>query len=280
MPRSAAALPLAALRRCDAGLAVRSRASGYPRRGRCGTSPLASVRMSSWRCAAAGRTVPQLPRLPLVASHLPVPLISGFHQDARRSERSPEIARGILFRAVPKSWRRRRSLGCAAIQPITADYIRQSRPRSASQDIFCSPRLTIPRERMTAEWGFPVLRCSHNPYCCWSATAGCVSQPNWAGRTAAAGQSIETAQSAGDLGTRGVAAREGGRGFRCPNGEAPALGVTGSVSTFSRSTPTATPRPVNRFRKSVTDGPANGTRAGRLRYRRIRHSASRTSAQR
>ena len=40
-------------------------------------------------------------------SHLPGPLISSFHYDALAAARAraPDLARGILFRAVPKHWR-------------------------------------------------------------------------------------------------------------------------------------------------------------------------------
>jgi glycerophosphoryl diester phosphodiesterase len=51
-------------------------------------------------------------------SHLPAPLISSFLQDALSAaqERVPSIARGILFRAVPRNWRvLAEKLGCAAI---------------------------------------------------------------------------------------------------------------------------------------------------------------------
>src|SRR4029077_14981647 len=56
--------------------------------------------------------------LRLWPSHLPAPLISSFHQDALAAARAraPEVARGILFRAVPRNWSAvAESLDCAAI---------------------------------------------------------------------------------------------------------------------------------------------------------------------
>jgi glycerophosphoryl diester phosphodiesterase len=50
--------------------------------------------------------------------HLPEPLISSFLEEALSAarERAPSIARGLLFRAVPKNWRvLAEKLGCATI---------------------------------------------------------------------------------------------------------------------------------------------------------------------
>jgi glycerophosphoryl diester phosphodiesterase len=60
-------------------------------------------------------------------SELPAPLISSFLCDALAAARAhvPEIARGLLFRAVPKNWRDLASrLGCATIH---ADHRRLDR---------------------------------------------------------------------------------------------------------------------------------------------------------
>jgi len=123
---SAAALPLAALRRCDAGIwycpgfkgeRIPTLADAVALLGAIGVG--ANVELKAVRgCGAetGAAAAEQLCRL--WPSHLPAPLISSFHQDALAAARAraPGIARGILFRAVPKNWRAvAESLGCAAI---------------------------------------------------------------------------------------------------------------------------------------------------------------------
>jgi glycerophosphoryl diester phosphodiesterase len=87
------------------------------------------------RAAETGRVVAEmLARLwPL---ELPAPLISSFLPEALSAARTrtPEIARGILFRIIPKNWRAHAErLGCATIHadhrrlhPATVAEIRRS----------------------------------------------------------------------------------------------------------------------------------------------------------
>jgi glycerophosphoryl diester phosphodiesterase len=141
---SAAALPLAALRRCDAGAwcgpgfkgeRIPTLADAVALLGEIGIGANVELKAVRGREAETGAAAAAM-LCRLWPSHLPVPLISSFHQDALAAARarSPGIARGILFRAVPKNWRAvAESLGCAAIHadhrrlhPAIAAEIRQS----------------------------------------------------------------------------------------------------------------------------------------------------------
>jgi glycerophosphoryl diester phosphodiesterase len=141
---SAAALPLAALRRCDAGAwcgpgfkgeRIPTLADAVALLGEIGIGANVELKAVRGREAETGAAAAAM-LCRLWPSHLPVPLISSFHQDALAAARarSPGIARGILFRAVPKNWRAvAESLGCAALHadhrrlhPAIAAEIRQS----------------------------------------------------------------------------------------------------------------------------------------------------------
>ncbi len=123
---SAAALPLAALRRCDAGAwwgpgykgeRIPTLADAVALLGEIGIGANVELKAVRGREAETGAAVAaMLSRL--WPSHLAMPLISSFHQDALAAAlaHSPGITRGILFRSVPKNWRSiSESLGCAAI---------------------------------------------------------------------------------------------------------------------------------------------------------------------
>ena len=131
---SAAALPLAALRSYDAGAwygpgfkgeRIPTLADAVALLGAIGVG--ANVELKAVRGREAETGVAAAAMLcRLWPSHLPV-LISSFHQGALAAARAraPEIARGILFHAVPKNWRAvAESLGCAAIH---ADHRRLRR---------------------------------------------------------------------------------------------------------------------------------------------------------
>jgi len=131
---SAAALPLAALCSCDAGTwygpgfkgeRIPTLADAVALLGAIGVG--ANVELKAVRGREAETGVAAAAMLcRLWPSHLPV-LISSFHQGALAAARAraPEIARGILFHAVPKNWRAvAESLGCAAIH---ADHRRLRR---------------------------------------------------------------------------------------------------------------------------------------------------------
>jgi glycerophosphoryl diester phosphodiesterase len=140
----AAALPLAALRRCDAGAwrgpgfkgeRIPTLAEAVALLGEIGIGANVELKAVRGRAAETGTAAAAM-LCRLWPSHLPVPLISSFHQDALAAARarSPGIARGILFRSVPKHWRAvAESLGCAAIHvdhrrlhPAIVAEIRQS----------------------------------------------------------------------------------------------------------------------------------------------------------
>jgi glycerophosphoryl diester phosphodiesterase len=140
----AAALPLAALRRCDAGAwwgpgfkgeRIPTLADAVALLGEIGVGANVELKAVRGRAAETGAAAAAM-LCRLWPSHLPVPLISSFRQDALEAARarSPGIARGILFRAVPKNWRAvAESLGCVAIhadhrrlRPAIAAEIRQS----------------------------------------------------------------------------------------------------------------------------------------------------------
>ena len=122
----AAALPLAALRQCDAGAwwgrgfggeRIPTLAEAVTLLGELGIG--ANIELKAVRgCAAETGAAAAVMLSRWWPSELEPPLISSFHQDALAAvrARAPEIARGILFRAVPKNWRTvAESLGCAAI---------------------------------------------------------------------------------------------------------------------------------------------------------------------
>jgi glycerophosphoryl diester phosphodiesterase len=140
----AAALPLAALRRRDAGAwwgpgfkgeRIPTLADAVALLGEIGIGANVELKAVRGREAETGAAAAAM-LCRLWPSHLPGPLISSFRQDALAAARarSPGIARGILFRAVPKNWRTvAESLGCAAIHadhrrlhPAIAAEIRQS----------------------------------------------------------------------------------------------------------------------------------------------------------
>jgi glycerophosphoryl diester phosphodiesterase len=89
---------------------------------------------------------------------LPPPLISSFLPQALRAaaERAPGIARGILFRAVPRNWRQAVArLGCAT---INADHRRLTRSLVAAIRDFGYPVLAYTvndaaRARTLFDWG-------------------------------------------------------------------------------------------------------------------------------
>ncbi len=123
---SAAALFLAALRRYDAGAwfdrgfkgePVPTLAEAVALLGELGIGANVELKAARGREAETGATAAaMLGRL--WPSQLAAPLISSFRQDALAAARAgaPGIARGILFRAVPKNWRAvAESLDCAAI---------------------------------------------------------------------------------------------------------------------------------------------------------------------
>jgi glycerophosphoryl diester phosphodiesterase len=141
---SAAALPLAALRHCDAGAwcgpgfkgeRIPTLAEAVALLGEIGVGANVELKAVRGREAETGAAAAAT-LCRLWPSHLPAPLISSFHHVALAAARarSPGIARGILFRAVPKNWRAvAESLGCAAIHadhrrlhPAIAAEIRQS----------------------------------------------------------------------------------------------------------------------------------------------------------
>jgi glycerophosphoryl diester phosphodiesterase len=123
---SAAALLLAALRRYDAGAWFDRRFKGEPvptlaeavaLLGELGIGANVELKAARGREAETGAAAAAI-LCRLWPSWLAPPLISSFRQDALAAARAgaPGIARGILFRAVPKNWRAvAESLDCAAI---------------------------------------------------------------------------------------------------------------------------------------------------------------------
>jgi glycerophosphoryl diester phosphodiesterase len=162
----AAALALAALRHCDAGAwygpgfrgeRIPTLADAVALLGELGIGANVELKAARGREAETGAAAAAV-LCRLWPIHLPAPLISSFHQDALAAARarSPEIARGILFRAVPKNWRAiAESLGCAAIH---ADH-RRLHPAIAaeiSQSEYPLLAYTVnnpTRAHMLLEWG-------------------------------------------------------------------------------------------------------------------------------
>ena len=107
--------------------------------------------------------------------HLPPPLISSFIEEALLAARScaPSIARGLLFRAVPRNWRlHAEKLGCSTI------HVDHRRLHPALVAEICKagyPLLTYTvndaaRASMLFSWGVTSV-FSDVPYIIWSATA-------------------------------------------------------------------------------------------------------------
>jgi glycerophosphoryl diester phosphodiesterase len=137
-------LPLATLRRCDAGGWFAAEFAGEPIPTLAEAVTLlaglelgANIELKTGRGDAAdtGRVVAgALDRL--WPPQLPAPLISSFLPEALSAarQRAPRFARGMLFRSVPKDWRERaETLGCASIHvdhrrltPATVAEIRDS----------------------------------------------------------------------------------------------------------------------------------------------------------
>src|SRR6202045_929220 len=141
---SAAALPLVGLRRHDAGTwwshgfsseRIPTLAEAVMLLDQLGIGANVELKAVRGREAETGAAAAAM-RCPLWPSQLAAPLISSFQQGALAAARAgaPGIARGILFRAVPKNWRAAaESLDCAAIHadhrrlhPAIAAEIRQS----------------------------------------------------------------------------------------------------------------------------------------------------------
>jgi len=140
----AAALPLAAIHLHDAGAwcgpgfkgeRIPTLVDAVALLGEIGIGANVELKAGRGREAETGAATAALLRRSW-PSHLPAPLISSFYQDALAAARAraPEIARGILFRAVPRNWRAvAESLDCAAIHadhrrlhPAIVAEIRQS----------------------------------------------------------------------------------------------------------------------------------------------------------
>lgn len=122
----AAAQPLAVIRRCDAGRwfapsfageAVPSLAEAIDALAELGLGANIEIKAGRNRAAQAGAAAARLlsrrwPR------ELPAPLISSFRESALLAARdhAPEIAQGLLVKAIPKDWRARLDrLGCITI---------------------------------------------------------------------------------------------------------------------------------------------------------------------
>jgi glycerophosphoryl diester phosphodiesterase len=123
---SAAALLLAALRRYDAGAwfdrgfegePVPTLAEAVALLGELGIGANVELKAARGQEAETGAAAAAM-LCRLWPPQLAAPLISSFRQDALAAARAgaPGIARGILFRAVPKNWRAvAENLDCAAI---------------------------------------------------------------------------------------------------------------------------------------------------------------------
>jgi glycerophosphoryl diester phosphodiesterase len=135
----ARAQSLATLRRCDAGAWFAPSFAGEPvptlaqaievlaELGLGANVELKAARGLAAETGAAAADLLQR-RWP---SQLPPPLISSFLEDALAAarDRAPSIARGLLFRAVPRSWRAHaQRLGCVT---INADHRRLRPPMVA-----------------------------------------------------------------------------------------------------------------------------------------------------
>jgi len=163
---NAAALPLVALRRHDAGTRwsrgfsgerIPTLAEAVMLLGQLGIGANVELKAVRGREAETGAAAAAM-LCHLWPSHLPGPLISSFHYDALAAARAraPDLARGILFRAVPKHWRAvAESLGCAAIH---ADHRRLRRAIVAEIRRYGYPLLAYTvndpaRAHMLLEWG-------------------------------------------------------------------------------------------------------------------------------
>ena len=123
---NAALLPLAAVRRYDAGrrFGAAFRGERVPTLtealrvlGELGIGANIELKAARGREAETGAVAAEV-LCRLWPSQVPAPLISSFHQEALAAAQAgaPQIARGILFHAVPKNWRLLAdSLGCATI---------------------------------------------------------------------------------------------------------------------------------------------------------------------
>ena len=122
----AIALPLAAVRRCDAGSQfgasfrgewVPTLAEAVTVLSELGIGANIELKAARGREAETGALAAAM-LSSLWPPQLPEPLISSFHQEALAAAlaTAPQIARGILFHAVPKAWQAlAESLGCATI---------------------------------------------------------------------------------------------------------------------------------------------------------------------
>ena len=122
----AALLPLAAVRRFDAGHRfgdafrgehVPTLAEAIGVLGELGMGANIELKAARGRGGETGAAAVAL-LSQMWPPHLPPPLISSFIEEALSAARScaPSIARGLLFRAVPRNWRlRAEKLGCSTI---------------------------------------------------------------------------------------------------------------------------------------------------------------------
>jgi glycerophosphoryl diester phosphodiesterase len=122
----ARALPLAAIRRFDAGAWFAPAFAGEPvptleeavgALGQLGLGANVEIKAARGRAAETGAAAAEV-LARLWPPQLPAPLISSFLPEALAAarDRAPGIARGLLFRAVPRNWRvRAEALGCVTI---------------------------------------------------------------------------------------------------------------------------------------------------------------------
>lgn len=147
-------LPAAIVRGCDAGARfdrsfagerVPSLAEALAVLGQLGLGANVELKADRRRAAETG-AVAALTLARLWPPHLPAPLISSFlpRTLAAARETAPQIARGLLFAAVPRDWRKRvRALECVSVH---ADHRR-----------LCPAVVAEIRE-----WGYPVLAYTVN----------------------------------------------------------------------------------------------------------------------
>ena len=184
----AALLPLATVRRFDAGYRfgcafrgeyVPTLAEAVEVLGELGMGANIELKAARARAAETGAAAVAL-LSQMWPPHLPPPLISSFVEEALSAARScvPSIARGLLFRAVPRNWRlRAEKLGCSA---IAADH-RRLHPALVAE--ICEagyPLLTYTvndaaRAAMLFSWGVTSV-FSDVPYIICAATAS-IRQP-------------------------------------------------------------------------------------------------------
>jgi len=119
-------MPLAAVRRYDAGCRfgdafrgerVPTLAEAVGVLGEMGIGANIELKAARGRAAQTGAAAAALISR-MWPSHLPAPLISSFLQEALAAVRAcaPSIARGLLFRSVPRDWHiHAQKLGCATI---------------------------------------------------------------------------------------------------------------------------------------------------------------------